>query len=73
MRGGLEHLLELLKPSIEVEQLGTPFPDELLVETVAAEHLHEQSAEVAEALVSRGKQRTPLAPQRSWRGKDDAR
>jgi hypothetical protein len=72
MRGGLEHLLELLEPSIEVEQLGTPLPDELLIETVATEHLHEQSAEVAEAFVSRGEQRTPLAPQRPWRGKDDA-
>jgi hypothetical protein len=72
MRRGLEHLLELFESSIEVEQLGTPLPDELLVEPVAAEHLYEQSAEVAEAIVSRGEQRTPLASQRPRRGKDDA-
>jgi hypothetical protein len=41
MRRGPEQLLELLEPSIEIEQLGTPLLDELLVEPVATEHLNE--------------------------------
>jgi hypothetical protein len=73
MGRGLEHPLELLEPSIEFDQLGAPLLDELLVEPVAPEHLYEQPSEVAETLVSGGEQRTPLASQRPWRGKDDAR
>ena len=56
MSGSLEHLLELFESVIELEQLGTPFANELVVEPVSPEHLHEQPAEVAEALVSGGEQ-----------------
>lgn len=52
----MEHLLELFESSIEVEQFGASLPNEVIVEPVSPEHLHEQPAEVAEALVSGGEQ-----------------
>lgn len=71
MRRGHEDRFQLLEAPVEVEQLGTPLPNELLVEPVATEHLDEQPAEVPEALVLRREQRTPLASQHPRRGKDD--
>ena len=73
MRGGAQHLVELDETPVELDELRAALANELVVEAVLAEHLENEPAEVAQAVVPDLEQRTSLAAQRARRGEEDSR
>jgi hypothetical protein len=64
-----EEEVELGNALVQLEQLLAAVANEILAEVVAAEHLQEKAAEVAEPLLADTGERTTLAPQDARRRK----
>ena len=73
VRGGAQHFVELGETPVELDELRATLSHELVVEAVLAEHLENEPAKVAQAVVPNLEQGTSLAAQRAGRGEEDSR